>query len=236
MNCLNLNFPNPGRVPSTPKMQARVALLDLSPDVGSLLADSFKKMSIEPVHVSGDLKRLLAARKFEAAVVKLTGDAGVVLEAARTSSSNSRMILYGLGGSAQEVLRYSRYGLNAVFLEPLERQAVLRLVRATRNLVLHEYRHYVRIPLLTEVTLSCGSRTLVATSREISCGGLSLRCDDNLAAGQPLELSFTLLRSPEIHVRGTVVWRKGATAGIRYDSQDERKFLVKDWIESYLKA
>ena len=43
------------------------------------------------------------------------------MESARTSPSNSRMVIYGLGGSAQEALRFSKYGVNAVFHEPLER-------------------------------------------------------------------------------------------------------------------
>ena len=56
-----------------------------------------------------------------------------------------------LGGSAQEAMRYSKYGINAMFQEPVERSAALKLVRATNTLVLHEFRRYVRIPVITEV-------------------------------------------------------------------------------------
>ena len=75
------------------------------------------------------------------------------MEAARSSRSNSRCVIYGVGGSAQEAMRFSKYGINAMFHEPLERPATLKLVRATRMLVLHEFRRYVRIPVMTEVSL-----------------------------------------------------------------------------------
>ena len=60
------------------------------------------------------------------------------MEAARTSPSNSRLILYVIGGKAQEAMRYSKYGINAVFQAPLERPAALKLVRATHMLVRHD--------------------------------------------------------------------------------------------------
>src|SRR5207248_7337973 len=92
-------------------------------------------------------------QKFEACIVRLGNDAEPLMQAVRTSPSNSRMIIYGLGGSAQDAMRYSKYGINAIFREPLERSATLKLVRATQSLVLHEFRRYVRIPVITEVSI-----------------------------------------------------------------------------------
>ena len=47
-------------------------------------------------------------------------------------------MIYGLGGTAQDALRYSKHCINAFFHEPLERSATLKLMRSTRPLVLHE--------------------------------------------------------------------------------------------------
>ena len=86
------------------------------------------------------------------------------------------MVIYGLGGSAQEAMRYSKYGINAIFQEPVERSTALKLVRATNMLVLHEFRRYVRIPVMTEVALQISEgKKLTATSIEVSSGGMSLR-------------------------------------------------------------
>jgi hypothetical protein len=71
-------------------------------------------------------------------------------------------------------MKLSPYGINAVFNEPLERPAALKLVRATQMLVLHEFRRYVRIPVITEVSILAGQKRFSASSQELSSGGMSL--------------------------------------------------------------
>ena len=82
-------------------------------------------------------------------------------------------------------MRYSKYGINAMFHEPVERPAALKLVRATHLLVLHEFRRYVRIPVMTEVSLTWCRRASAsrATSIEISSGGMSLKSAEDLPIG-----------------------------------------------------
>src|SRR5260370_12806553 len=117
----------------------------------------------------------LSTQKFEACVIRVGAHAASVLESARNSPANSRMISYGLGGTLKDTMKLSQYGINAVFNEPLERPAALKLVRATRMLVLHEFRRYVRIPVITEVSVVAGqNRHLTASSLELSSCGLSL--------------------------------------------------------------
>ena len=43
--------------------------------------------------------------------------------------------------------------------EPLDRQSVLKVVRATHLLVIHELRRYVRIPVVSQVEIDTGNRT-----------------------------------------------------------------------------
>src|SRR5580765_3238859 len=137
--------------PRSRKSSARVALVDIKEPARVLLADCFKQFGIEAVVLTGNVRERLQHEKLEACVVPLAPEAVPVMESVRTSASNNRMVLYGLGGSAQEAMKFSKYGVNAVFHEPLERQAALKLVRATQMLVLHEFRRYVRIPVMTEV-------------------------------------------------------------------------------------
>jgi hypothetical protein len=161
------------------------------------------------------------------------------MESARTSPSNSRIVLYAVGGSAQDALSFSKYGINAIFHEPLERPAVLKLVRATQMLVLHELRRYVRIPVITEISFVMNDgRKVTATSIEVSSGGMSLRSADDISIGHSGEVSFALLTLPRIWVRCAVTWRNavGKSFGIRFDNQDERRFRIKEWIDSYLEG
>src|SRR5208282_1604435 len=123
---------------------------------------------------------------------------------------------------------------------PLEETAgaVIKLVRSTRMLVLHEFRRYVRIPVMTEVGIvtSDGGR-IIATSQEISSGGMSLKGGNLPEQGSLVEVSFSLLTLPRVWVRGHVTWRKpNKSFGIRFDATDERRHRLKEWIVAYLET
>ena len=221
--------------PNTPrKITARAALVDLNDASRTLLAECFRQFGIETVAMSSDSGDRLHKEKFEACVLSLKESSGPLMEAAPTSPSNSRCVLYGLGGNAQEAMRYSKYGINAMFHEPLERPAALKLVRATHNLVLHEFRRYVRVPLMTEVSVVGEGHRIVASSIEMSTGGMSLKSPEELPVGKKVEISFSLLTLPRISVHGVVSWRKPKSFGVRFDPADQRRMKVKVWIDSYL--
>jgi hypothetical protein len=218
------------------KVVARIAMVDLKDGSQAILSECFRQFGIEAVMVTENAADRLRKEKFEACVVKLGPAAQAVMEAARTSPSNSRMVIYGVGGSAQEAMRYSKYGINAMFQEPVERSAALKLVRATNTLVLHEFRRYVRIPVITEVTVQVSEgKKFAATSIEVSSGGMSLRSIEAVSAGQPVEVSFALLTLPRLWIRSAVTWKKPKHSfGVRFDTTDERRRKLKEWIDAYL--
>jgi Tfp pilus assembly protein PilZ len=216
------------------KAAARTALVGLNESSRALLTECFRQFNIETVVMSSNAAERLRKEKFEACVLSLGDGADAVMEAARSSPSNSRCVIYGLGGNAQEAMRYSKYGINAIFNAPLERPAALKLVRATRMLVLHEFRRYVRIPVMTEVSVVGDGRRISASSIEMSSGGMSLKSSDELSIGVNVEVSFSLMTLPRVNVRGVVSWHKPKSFGVRFDAADERRQKVKIWIDSYL--
>jgi hypothetical protein len=226
-------------LPPTKKAGARVALVNIDGSAKPILTECFRQFGIETVVVEGiSAAERLTHEKFEACVVKLVHEAQPVMEAARCSSSNSRMVIYGVGGSAQEAMRFSKYCINAVFHEPVERQAALKLVRATQMLVLHEFRRYVRIPVMTEVGVMMADGTQIsATTQEISSGGMSIKASHAFEPGQLVEVSFALLTLPRIWIRGYVTWRgKNRSFGLKFDATDERRMRLKEWIDAYLES
>jgi hypothetical protein len=223
--------------PTTKKAAARVALVDLKESSRFLLTECFRQFGIETVVTSANASERLRQEKFEACVLNLGPGAEEVMEAARTSPSNSRLVLYGLGGSAQQAMRYSKYGINAMFQEPLERPAALKLVRATHMLVLHEFRRYARIPIMTEVTVvSSDGHRLSASSIDLSSGGMSLKSAEDMPSGTNVEVSFSLLTLPRVNVRAVVTWRKVKSFGLRFDPADDRRQKIKEWIDGYLES
>jgi Tfp pilus assembly protein PilZ len=216
------------------KAAARTALVGLDEPARALLSEGFRQFGIESVVVTANAAERLRKEKFEACVMSLGEGADAVMESARSSPSNSRCILYGIGGNAQEAMRYSKYGINAMFSEPLERPAALKLIRATRMLVLHEFRRYVRIPVMTEVSLVGDGRRIAASSIEISSGGMSVKSTEDFSIGTNVEISFALMTLPRVNLKGYVSWRKPRSIGVRFDAGDERRHKVKTWIDSYL--
>lgn len=216
------------------KATARAALVELNESSRNLLSECFRQFGIETVVMSAQAAERLHKEKFEACVLNLRSEVAPLMEAARTSPSNSRCVIYGIGGNAQEAMRYSKFGINAMFQEPLERPAALKLVRATQNLVLHEFRRYVRIPVMTEVAVAGENVRFSASSIEMSSGGMSVKSPEEVSKGMNVEVAFSLLTLPRIAVRGTVTWRKPKSFGVKFDPADERRLKVKVWIDSYL--
>ena len=220
------------------KITARVLLAGLDEPTSAVLRDCFKQFGIQTVSSNGDIERRLQKEKFEACVVAL-GRAGAesVLSAARNSSSNSRIVIYGISHDTQEAMRFSKFGINAVFDSPVDRQSALKIVRSTHLLVVHELRRYVRLPVVTEVRVDYGQGSFRANSVEISAGGMSMRTDVRLAKEQPVEVTFSLPPNSKMVVaRASVCWKRDAAdmIGIRFDPTDERRLEVKRWIDAYL--
>ena len=220
--------------PITRKAAARAALVGLSEPSNALLAECFKQFGIEAITIQSNAAERLRKEKFEACVMALADGSDTLMEAARSSASNSRCIIYGVGGTAQEAMRYSKFGINAIFNQPLERPAALKLVRATRMLVQHEFRRYVRIPVITEVTLVGDGRRVVSSSIEVSSGGMSLKTSEDFSIGTPVEISFALMTLPRVNIKSFVSWRKPKMLGVRFDAGDDRRLKVKTWINSYV--
>lgn len=224
--------------PQVSRVVARVACVELDPASSSLLQDCFKQFGIVLSPVSSDFADALGRQKFEACVVRLYApDAEKLLAAARNSTSNRRMVIYGLARNTQEALRFSGYGINAILDEPLERPGVLRVVRSTHLLVLHELRRYVRIPVVTETTIDAGrTERPSGASQEVSAGGMSVQCAIKTPLPEVVRLSFALPGGKQINIRASVCWSRPAENlhGFRFDATDDARLEVRSWIERYL--
>ena len=220
------------------KIIAHVLLAGLDDPTCTVLRDCFKQFGIQTVSSNGDTEKRLQKEKFEACVVELgREDAESVLNAARNSASNSRIVIYGISRGTHEAMRFSKLGINAVIDYPVDRQTALKVVRSTHLLVVHELRRYVRLPVVTEVKVDFGESSFRANSVEISAGGMSMKTELRLPKEQPVEVTFSLPPSGKVVVsRASVCWKREAAdmLGIRFDPSDERRLEVKRWIDSYL--
>ncbi|HZI59012.1 MAG TPA: PilZ domain-containing protein [Verrucomicrobiae bacterium] len=220
------------------KITARVASIHIDPGCNTFLNDCFRQFGISVVPANGDPVELFHRQKFEACVLRLYDpDADRILKAARNSPSNRRMVVYGIARNTPEALRYSSYGINAVLDEPLDRQSVLKVVRATHLLVIHELRRYVRIPVVSQAEVEIANRAPApATTVEVSSGGMSVRCATQLPKSDPIRLMLSLPGMEKLSVRAFICWYRETDKvyGLRFDSSDERRLKVRSWIDQYL--
>jgi Tfp pilus assembly protein PilZ len=221
-----------------PKAYAYVALIGLGSAAAKLIGDCFKQFGIETAAFAPeDAPVRFKREKYEACVLSLRApNAGQLLGDIRRSANTQRMVIYGICATMQEALQFSQYGVNATFNDPLDRQNLLRVIRATHLLVLHELRRYVRIPIVTEVQVRCNGTSQRATMIEVSGGGLSMHSHSPFELGEKVEVLFALPNAKEVSLRGTVVWIRpdSGAIGVRYEIQDPGRELVKSWIDDYL--
>ena len=226
------------------KPAARVLLFGLDDPTAAVVRECFRQFGVEAVPEEDRSGVRLEREKFEACVVALDDPAAAqLMQKARKSPSNQRILIYGLTSSTMQALSFSKYGVNAVIDLPVNRSAALKVVRASHLLVMNELRRYARVPIVTQLKVDTEQRSFEAMTVEVSAGGLSFRTDRSLLMNSAVTLAFTLpnagvVKAGEIKVRGAVAWvnAQEERAGVRFDAGDQRRAAVKLWIEKYLNA
>ena len=219
-----------------PTATARVALIGLDDAELLILTDCFKQFNVKTSVLSREESNRLSKEKFEGCVLRLDEAAEPILKFTRNSPSNRHMLIYGIAADTQSAMQYSKFCINAIFRAPLERPAALKVVRSTYLLALHEYRRYVRIPLAVEVLLNADGRRVTALSEEISSGGMSLRVPELMHGKINAKAKFILPEAQDINIKATICWRRETDSmlGIRFESEDSNRQLVRKWVDEFL--
>ena len=220
------------------KIACRSALINLDQESAGILRDCFRQFRIQAVDVSSQDGRVFDQEKFDAAVLRLQPGCEVLLAALRQSPRNRHLMIYCIYTPGQDLRKYSPYAINVMMSAPLDRQGALKTVRSTHLLVLHEFRRYVRVPVITDVRIEYDHDRYSGTTIEISGGGMSLLSKLPAKLGNTAEVFFTLPGTNSLSCNTTVSWIDAAegTLGLRFDPEDRRRTDIKNWIESYLEA
>jgi hypothetical protein len=212
---------------------ACVALVGLDEATSAVLAECFHQFGVITLKVAKDEVGRFDTEKFDACVLHLDDHAERVLSTARNSPVNFRMVVYGLGSGQKPNPGLLRYGINVMLEEPVEKRTALRAVRATYLLIVHEFRRYVRIPLVTPVKLLFEGRAVSGTSEELSGGGMSIFAN-RLPPGLNVEVEFAMPNCPQLRVGASVRWAGEGRLGLRFDENDDGRMRVKSWVDKYL--
>jgi hypothetical protein len=215
----------------------RAALVNLDEPTSAVLRECFQFSRISTVAVTGIVEPRLAREKFDACVVRLNEQAGKILEAMRSSRENQRAFLYAVARSSEEAFPFARHSINALFLEPVEREAALKVVQSTQNLVSGHMRLFVRVPLITEVILDADGKRHSCYSQEISGGGMAMVTSARPPLNRNVSLSFSLPSLPRLAMSAIVSYVTQAEnlLGVRFAPSGDRD-RVRKWVDDYLGA
>lgn len=218
------------------KSAARAALFNVDDKTSSIMRDCFKQFGVEVSTLKTNDAARLHKEKVDACVLALTDGAEEILAKARSSPSNRRIVVFGICDSVGEAIRYSKYGINVLFERPVDRQSVLKAVRATHLLIINEFRRYVRIPIVVKLDGVVGMRHITGSTNEVSGGGMSIRYNGSLTIGDEIQVAFDLPGQSGVKVKGSVCWLKPAesSAGIRFEIEQPGREAVRKWIDEYL--
>ena len=215
----------------------RVALVNLDESAAAILSNAFRQFGIQTTSFTTTTYEGLGQQKFDGCAVRLSAGCESILTGLRNSPRDRHVFIYGILIPGQTVQQVAKFGINTLMSEPVSRQSALKVVRATRLLVLHEFRRYARIPVITEVELKSRFATHRCSSIELSGGGMSARTGSKLACGEAVESSFRLPgHEKHLACNATICWTRPEMGliGVRFDSSDPRRHLIKEWIEEFL--
>lgn len=227
----------PAEKKSEGRRVATAALIHFEQDEAELLRGVFRQFSIESEEVSGDVGKALNKKKFEACVLRLNDGAGKTLETVRQSARNRNVPILGICATTPQAMRYSKYGINALLRDPLDRQDAIRGVRSAHLLIIHELRRYIRVPIVLECAVEViGGGKFNAITRDLSYGGMSVITTTRVSVNYTAEVSFTLPNDTRVKMGAIITWRhEPELVGLRFETGDDRRLQIRPWIDDYLK-
>jgi hypothetical protein len=223
------------QVSAVPTPLARVALVGLDEFSENVFRSCLSQFGILGVSLANTPANRLITEKFEGCAIVLDEPYLAYLQALRSSALNDGVVVYGIDAGKNNYQLYSTFRINAVLKLPLDRQEALAVVRASRSLLVHELRRYVRLPLAIPINLMSAGTWYKARCEQISWGGMALKSDWIPKRYAYLILSFELPNYEKVSITAQVCWNDAhGHVGVRFTQHDPARQLVKAWIERYL--
>jgi CheY-like chemotaxis protein len=152
-------------------------------------------MHVEVCSDFASATRKLCHSKFEAVVIdfKERAEALEFLKKSRQMTSHKAAVVLAILNSNDEMPSAFRAGASFVLVKPLAPAVVMRTLRVSYPLMVHERRRYFRCPLQVPVYVSVGSSPeFTAASVNLSEAGIALSNSPLLKVGDRVALRLTL--------------------------------------------
>jgi DNA-binding response OmpR family regulator len=199
-------------------MQRRVLIVDDEPEDCALIQKAVNSAGLDAVALtdSAQAPGALNQGKFDLAFLDFHMPSPDGLELAREMrrSRLNRATPVVLVSDDQRPCAMSigfEAGASFFLYKPIEREGVLKLVRATQGMAERERRRMRRVPVIHKVMLRCGEEELEAETVDMSLSGMLVKSARIFPLGSSLRLSLRVVEGAEPITRlGSVVRLVGA--------------------------
>jgi CheY-like chemotaxis protein len=212
------------------------------------LCDYMGKMAMH-VEICSDFAsatRKLCHAKFEALVVdfKERAEALEFLKKSRQMTSHVASLALAILNSNDEMPSAFRAGASFVLVKPLSPAVLMRTLKVSYPLMVHERRRSFRCPVQIPVYVSIGSKPeFMATSVNISEVGMALKNSPGLQVGDRITLRLTLPHTEAAaKINAEVCWCDAAgSAGMQFvqvpaQVKEQLVSWLADRLEEYLQG
>ncbi|HUZ96957.1 MAG TPA: response regulator [Edaphobacter sp.] len=152
----------------------------------------------------------LQQKKFDAIFLDVNMPAPDGIELARqiraTGFNQKTLIIMITGEEDRGILaRGFAAGANFFLFKPIDRQRVLRVVRASRCQIQDERRRFHRVSVSCKVLVESGGQKVEGCTVDVSISGLLVRSASVFAEGSPVDISLQLTSGkPPVRAKGRV--------------------------------
>jgi CheY-like chemotaxis protein len=186
-------------------MPNRVLVVDDNAAFGEMIQEVLRTVDIESLVLthSGQAVTCLAREKFGAVFLDVNMPAPNGIELTRKIRSGglnvSTPIMIITGEDERALLgRAFEAGANFFLYKPIDRHAILRLVRATKDSIEHERRRFRRINVSCKVSIESEGTQLTGSTLDMSMGGMFVQSSSALPVGAVAQVKVHLPSGPPL--------------------------------------
>ncbi len=180
-------------------MATKVLIVDDDAPTCELISDVLAKAEIEAYGVTDSLAAGLRLRqeKFDAVFLdaRMPSPDGIELaRRVRASGLNRKTLIVMITGEKEQrfLTRAFEAGINFVLFKPVDRQAILRLLRVTQGPIDRERRRFTRVGVHCHVFLELGQERAQGTTVDMSVSGMLVQADRRFPVGSLVRVKLDL--------------------------------------------
>ncbi len=191
-------------------MPARILVVDDDPLSGELICEILRSTGMDASFLSNSTEAAgrLKREKYHAVFLDMhmpAPDGAELARQVRASRVNASTVIVMITGEQDRTVmgRAFEAGVEFFLFKPVERNKLLRLIRATEGPIERERRRFTRVQLRCRVSLESGSDRLEGTTLDLSLGGALVQSDRAYPLGTLVTVNLEL-------EAGTPALRSGA--------------------------